>query len=67
MCFNRSSNTKINRLYEQCLRLVYNDKKSDFYELPLKDGSVSIYHQNLQKLAVEMFKISRGLNPELFN
>ena len=28
----------------------------------MKDGSVSIHHQNLQKLAVEMFKFSRGLS-----
>ena len=24
-------------------------------------------HQNLQKLAVEMFKVSRGLSPEIVN
>ena len=29
------------------------------------DGS--IHHQNLQKLAVEMFKVSRGLSPEIVN
>ena len=27
--------------------------------------AVSIHHQNLQKLAVEMFKVSRGLSPEI--
>ena len=41
------------------------DKKSNFSELLVKDGSVSIDHQNLQKLAVEMFKVSGGLSPEL--
>ena len=56
MCCNRSLNTKINRLHERYLRLVYNDKKSNFNELLVKDGSVSIHHQNLQKVAVEMFK-----------
>ena len=29
--------------------------------------AVSIHHQNLQKLAVEMFKVSRGLSPEIVN
>ena len=29
--------------------------------------SVSIHHQNLQKLAVKMFKVSEGLNPEIVN
>ena len=67
MCCNRSLDTKINRLHERCLRIVYNDKKSNFNELLVKDGSVSIHHQNLQKLAVEMFKVSRGLSPEIVN
>ena len=67
MCCNRSLNTKINRLHERCLRIVYNDKKSNFNELLVKDGSVSIHHQNLQKLAVEMFKVSTGLSPEIVN
>ena len=65
MCCNRSLNNKINRLHERCLQIVYNDKKSNFNELLAKDGSVSIHHQNLQKLAVEMFKISRGLSHEI--
>ena len=67
MCFNRSLNTKINQVHERCLRIVYNDKKSNFNELLVKDGSVSVHHQNLQKLAVEMFTVSRGLSPEIIN
>ena len=67
MYCNRSLNTKINRMHERCLRIVYNDKKSTFNELLVKDGSVSIHHLNLQKLAVEMFKVSRGLRPEIVN
>ena len=67
MCCNRSLNTKINWLHERCLRIVYNDKKSNFNELLVKDGSVSIHHQNLQKLAVEMFKVSSGLSPKILN
>ena len=65
MCCNRSLDTKTNRLNERCLPIVYNDKKSNLNELLVKDGPVSIHHQNLQKLAVEMFKVSRGLSPEI--
>ena len=65
MCFNRSLNTKINRLNERCLPIVYNNKKSNFNELLIKDGPVSIHHQNLQKLTVEMLKVARGLSPEI--
>ena len=49
MCCNRSLNTKINRLHEQCLRIVYDDKKPSFKELLVKDGSVSIHHQKFTK------------------
>ena len=67
MYCNRSWNTKINRLHERCLRIAYNDKKSNFSELRVKDGSDSIDHQNLQKPAVEMFNVSRSLSPEIVN
>ena len=67
MCCNRSLNTKINRVQGRCLRIVYNDKKSNFNELLVKDDSVSIHHQNLQKLVVEMFKISSGFSPSILN
>ena len=67
MCCNRSLNTKINRLQERCLRIVYNDKKSISNELLVKDGSISIHHKNLEKLAVEMFKVYRGLSTKIAN
>ena len=67
MCCNRSLNPKINQLHERCLWIVYNDKESNFSELLVKDCSVSIHHQNLQKLAVEIFKVSKGLSPEIVN
>ena len=35
--------------------------------LLVKDGSVSIHHQNLQKLAAEMLKVFRGLSHEIAN
>ena len=63
----RSLNTKINRLHERCLQIVYDYKKSNFNELLVKDGSVSIHHQNLQKLVIEMFTVSRSLSPEIVN
>ena len=67
MCCNRFLNTKIKWLHEQCLLIVDNDKKSNFNELLEKDDYVSIYRQNLQNLAVEMFKFSGGLSLEIIN
>ena len=65
MCYNRSLNHKINRLHERCLRIIYSDKKSSFDELLDKDESVSIHHQNIQKLGIEMFKVLNGENPQI--
>ena len=45
--------------------LTYQDNASTFEELLNKDSSVSIHHRNLQVLATEMFKIHRGLSPEM--
>ena len=67
MFCNRSLNTKINQLHEQYFRIVYNDHTSNFNELLEKDGSASIHHQNLQKVAVKMFKVSGGLSPKIFD
>ena len=65
MCCNRSLNNKVDRLHEQSLRIVYSDKRSDFSELIEKDGSVSIHYQNNRQLETEMFKVSKGLFPEI--
>ena len=56
MCQNRIYNSKINRLHERCLRLIYNDKCSSFEELLVKAKSVSIHHKNIHALAIEVFR-----------
>ena len=52
-------------IHEGALRITYQDNVSTFEELLNKDNSVSIHHRNLQVLATEMFKIHRGLSPEI--
>ena len=39
----------------------------DFHEWLDKDKSVSIHHQNIQKLGIEMFKVLNGENPQIVN
>ena len=63
MFHNRTLNNKINRLHERALRLVYTDEKLSFHQLLEMDNSVSIHHRNLQRLAIEMYKIKNKLSP----
>ena len=63
MFHNRTINNKINRLHERALRLVYKDEKLSFQELLDKDGAVNIHERNLQRLAVEMYKVKHKLSP----
>ena len=63
MFHSRNINNKINKLHERVLRLVYKDDMSTFQELLEKDGSVTIHHRNLRRLAIEMFKVKNHLSP----
>ena len=58
----RETNYKINRLQEQALRLIYKDHISRFEELLSKDGTFTIHEQNIQNLAIEMFKALNDLS-----
>ena len=67
MCHSHTKNNKINRIHEKCLCLIYNDKKSSFENLLHKDKSVFIHHKNLRSFANEMYKVDRGISPEILN
>ena len=58
-------NNKINFTRESALRITYQGNTWTFQELLNEDNSVSVHHRNLQVLATEMFKIHRGLSPEI--
>ena len=61
----RTLNSKINKLHERCLGIVYSDNTSSFEGLLESENSVSVHHQNIQVLATEFYKIVNGLSPEL--
>ena len=65
MFHSRSLNNKISRLHERCLRIIYNDKHSNFDVLLEKDNSVSIHHNNIHSLAIEMYKAANGVSPQI--
>ena len=43
------------------LRIVYKDYKSSFVELLSEDKSFTVHHTNVQKLAIEMYKVKNEL------
>ena len=62
---SRKLNHRINNIHERALRIAYNDHQSTFEELFERDNSFTIHERNLQKLAIEMFKVNNGLSVQL--
>ena len=65
MFHSRKLNHRINKIHERALRIVYNDHQCTFEELLERDNSFTIHERNLQKLAIEMFKVNNGLSVQL--
>ena len=61
MFHGRQTNDKINKLHERALRIVYNDTITSFEELLIKDKTFTIHNQNIQSLAIEMYKALNNL------
>ena len=64
MCHSRELNVRINKLHERALRLVYKEKNLTFEQLLEKDNAFTIHERNLQKLAIEMYKVKNDLCPK---
>ena len=58
-------NKKINHLHERVLRIVYKYYISSFEDLLKRDKSITIYHKNIQSLAIELFKVKQNLSDSI--
>ena len=65
MFSSRRSNNLINRIHERSLTTVYDDTSSTFQELLQRNRSISIHHQNIQTLAMEVFKVVIKICPPI--
>ena len=61
----RKLNNRIKCMHERALRLVYNDYYSSFQTLLIKDNSVSIHIRNIQALAIDLYKVAKGISTEI--
>ena len=64
---SRKWNNRINKIHERALRLVYKDYISSFDDLLAKDNSFKIHQRNLQKLAIQIFNVKKGIAPAIMN
>ena len=60
-------NNLINNVHKRALRLAYDDYDSSFEDLLIKDSSSLIHQQNLEGLAIEMYKTNIIQNPNFMN
>ena len=70
MFHSRKLNSRVNKLHERALRIVYQDYTSSFTELLEKDNSTTIHNRNIQLLATELYMVKYtviGLSPLLMN
>ena len=54
MFHNRTLNSKIDKLLERALRMVYQDNFSSFEELHKNDNSARVHQRNLETLDTEI-------------
>ena len=62
MFHSRRTNSKINRLHERALRIVYDDDVSTFDQLLTMDKSFCIHHQNIQRPLIEIYKALHNIS-----
>ena len=63
MFHSRKLKSRVIKIHERVLGIVYQDYAFSFTELLEKDNSTTIQKRNIQLLATELFKVKNGLSP----
>ena len=67
MLHSRKLNSRVNKLHERALRILYQDYASSFTELLEKvNNSTTIYDKDIQLLATELLKVKSELSDILW-
>ena len=63
MFLSRKLNSRVTKLLERELRIVYQDYASSFAELFEKNNLTTVHNRNIQLFATELFKVKNRLSP----
>ena len=67
MFHSRKMNSRINKIHERALRIIYGDKNTTFRELLSKYNCFTIHERNIQNLAIELYKVVNGISPDIMS
>ena len=67
MFCSTKSNNLINKIHERSLRIVTNDKNSNFEDLLKSNNEINVHQRNLKVLMTEVFEIINGLSPPIID
>ena len=67
MFHSRRLNNRLNKLHERAPRLVYKNPTLTFKQLLEKDNSFTIHQRNIQKLAIEIYKVINNESPSIMD
>ena len=67
MFYSRTTNDKVNKLYERALRLISDNYVSTFEDLLEKGNSFTARHFNIETLCIELYKVFIGRSQRIFS
>ena len=67
MCHSKTMHTRLNKIHERSLRIVYQDNTSSFTEFLERSNSITIQDKNIQYLAIEIYKALNNLSSPLMS